>query len=216
MLKSLVRFHCDCFDSFHKTSILLKSISDISLLEFFSLVGGKFSDNIDWRLEKKIKRIILRHSRLTPSVIRIIGQAPSVLHIELIDCEFPNLDKNKEIFFHPKIRCIGIHGNKKNNYDRQLSLNVLDNLEKFPELKMLKIKISKEDFPLVKNKIYYSNNIIRVLIFFDDIKSPETDKFIASIRRDRAIYVDYYSAWQDLLWQASSKSDASIGLTQQK
>jgi hypothetical protein len=215
-LKNLIRFQCNCFDTRQKTSILLKSISDHPSLEFFSLVGGEFSDNIDWRLGKKVKRVILNHSRLTTSAIRTIGQSSSVLHIEIINCKFPSPDKNTEIFFHSKIRCLGIHGDETNNHDRQLSLRLLDNLEKFPELKMLMVKISKEDFPFVKNKIYRSNNIIRILLFFEDIQSPETDNFISSIRKDRAIYAGYYSTWLELLWQTLPDANKSIGLTQTK
>jgi hypothetical protein len=66
------------------------------------------------------------------------------------------------------------------------------------------LNISQDDFHFVKDKIYRSNNIIRFLIFQDEIKSQAADKFISSIRKDHAIYVDYASQWYELLEQNAS------------
>lgn len=99
MLKNLVRFHCVCFNSRQRTSALLGGISDHPSLEFLSLAGADFSNNIDWQLGKKVKKIVIDSSQLTIPIIKTIGQSTSVLHIEFINSKFPDLKASKQNFF---------------------------------------------------------------------------------------------------------------------
>jgi hypothetical protein len=189
------------------TKTFMSGIALHPTLERLSLCNMRFTSDVSWQLPIKTRCIVLNNCLITLPVIEKIGNTKSIIHAAIPNSKFSetNLEIKTDSLFHSQIRCLEIH-------DKKLSRYILDNIEKFPKLKMLAIKVEQNDLAFVKSRICDTKNIIRILLFYDEhiIRNKIFDDFIKDIRFNHAIYVDYYYVWFDLYLQLSSDGKESI------
>jgi hypothetical protein len=195
------------------TAIFMKGISQHPTLESLILYNMYFDNEILWSLPIKTRMIHINVSSFSLPLVEKIGNTKSVHHITIINSNFLEKNitiKNNPPLFHSHIRCLEIS-------DEKLSYHILNNIEKFPELKLLAIRVLQKNLAFVKSKISDTKNVVRVLLFCDDPKMRNKfwNDFIKELRFNNAIYVEYYSVWFDhfLEYEQSITSQKTIDIS---
>ncbi len=176
--------HHDALES----EIILGELNKMPSLKFVGLESMFFQTDLDWKFPEYLASLEIIDSNLTNPFFETIGKIVSLKHFTLLEVSIEqDLYHKINLLLPPNIKCFETTDQKISNY-------VLQNLDKYPELRFLDIDLSFEDAKKINDHISKVRNRIRVLVL-PDFDMEEQNALVANIRKINSIYVDISSDW---------------------
>jgi hypothetical protein len=176
-----------------ETDSFLNHITQNISLEWICLQGINFPKDKIWSFPKNIKMIFIGGTILTRKEFDIISKSKSITHLSIINNEKYQLSPNDKdmLLLLPNIRCLEIHSS--DHSAREVSYNILRNLEKYPALELLAIKLGSEGISLFNEKIINNRkNACLKFVLLCETQNKSLDKLIKKNRKLKELYIDYY------------------------